>query len=89
VLCLDAATGAVHWKRDLGVEFGMHEFAEQTSCPIVEQEMVIVVPGGKGGASVVALDLETGKEVWRAIDDSYTFSSPAVISAGGKRQFIV
>src|SRR5262249_6272514 len=37
----------------------------------------------------VAFEKETGKEVWKALDESLTFSSPIVFTAGGKRQLIV
>lgn len=89
VVCLDAVNGSLVWKRDLGQDFGLGGFAELTPCPLVEAGLVIVVIGGKPGACVVALDLRTGKEAWRALDDPYTFSSPIVITAGGKRQLIV
>jgi hypothetical protein len=45
--------------------------------------------GGKPGATVVALDKITGKEVWRALGEQITNSSPIIIQAGGKRQLIV
>jgi outer membrane protein assembly factor BamB len=38
---------------------------------------------------MVALHRDTGQEVWKAIDESLTFSSPVVVSAGGARQLIV
>ncbi len=38
---------------------------------------------------VVALDKQTGKEVWKALDDSKSSSSPLIVVAGGKRQLIV
>jgi len=89
VLCLDARNGNLLWKRDLGEDFALGGFAELTPCPLVERGLVIVVIGGKPGACVVALDLHTGKDVWTALGDPYTFSSPTIINAGGKRQFIV
>src|SRR5437660_11651760 len=45
--------------------------------------------GGKPEAGVVAFDLLTGREVWRALSESATWSSPVIISAGGTRQLIV
>lgn len=89
LVCLDARTGRLVWKRDLAQDFGLGDFAELTPCPLIEGGLVIAVIGGKPGACVVALDIHTGKEVWRALDDPYTFSSPTVIHAGGRRQFIV
>jgi outer membrane protein assembly factor BamB len=50
---------------------------------------LIVFVGGKPGACVVALDKGSGKEVWKALDESVSNSSPVVIRAGGKRQLIV
>jgi outer membrane protein assembly factor BamB len=35
------------------------------------------------------LHKETGQEVWRALDESLTFSSPIVVFSGGKKQLIV
>ena len=53
--------------------------------PLIEGDLLILFIGGKPEASVVALDKDTGKEVWRALDEKLTFSSPIVIvSAGGK-----
>ena len=89
LVCLDARTGTVIWKRVLTEEYGLEQFPDLTSCPLVEGGLLIVVIGGKPGACVVAFDKRTGKEVWRALDDPRTFSSPIVISAGGKRQLIV
>jgi outer membrane protein assembly factor BamB len=43
----------------------------------------------KGVASVVALETATGGEKWRALDDTFSYSSPIVITAGGKRQLII
>ena len=45
--------------------------------------------GAKPGACVIALDKKTGKEVWKALDETVSNSSPLVIVAGGKRQLIV
>jgi outer membrane protein assembly factor BamB len=44
---------------------------------------------GKPAACVVAFERNSGKEVWSALDDAFTYSAPIVITAGGKRQFIV
>src|SRR5262249_44101237 len=52
-------------------------------------DLIILIQGRKPGACVLALHKDTGKEVWRALDESLTFSSPIIISSGGKRQLIV
>jgi outer membrane protein assembly factor BamB len=48
-----------------------------------------VFTGAKPGASVMALDKLTGKEIWKALDDLVSNSSPIVITSGGVRQLIV
>ncbi|MBI3877941.1 MAG: PQQ-like beta-propeller repeat protein [Verrucomicrobia bacterium] len=87
--CLDASSGTVVWENDLAKNYGLAEFSGTTPSPLIEGNLLILAIGGKPNACVVALDKNSGKEVWRALDDHWTYSSPAVISAGGKRQLIV
>lgn len=89
LVCLNVRDGAVIWRRDLMKDFGMTEFSGDTPSPLIEGSLLILVVGGKPDASVIALDKDSGKEVWRALDDKWTYSSPLVITAGGKRQLIV
>ena len=84
--CLDARNGKVIWEKQLEYEIG------ELSCrasPLIEGNLLILFTGGKPGACVIALDKKTGKEVWKALDDTLSNSSPLVIVAGGKRQLIV
>lgn len=89
LLCLDVRDGAVLWQRDLMKDLGLTEFSGTTPSPLIEGNLIILVIGGAPDASVIALDKDTGKEVWRALEDTWTYSSPIVISSGGKRQLIV
>ena len=87
VTCLAAATGDVVWSKDLAKEYGAESFKLRAS-PLIDGDLLILVVGGKPGASFVAFDRRTGREVWRALEENITNSSPIVISAGGKRQLI-
>jgi outer membrane protein assembly factor BamB len=89
LVCLDVRDGAVLWQRDLMKDYELTEFSGTTPSPLIEGSLIILVIGGRPGASVIALDKDTGREVWRALDDKWTYSSPIVISAGGKRQLVV
>ncbi|MBI3880881.1 MAG: PQQ-binding-like beta-propeller repeat protein [Verrucomicrobia bacterium] len=89
LVCLDVRDGAVLWERDLMKDYGLAEFSGSTPSPLIEDRLLILVGGGKPDACVIALDKDSGKEVWRALGDKWTYSSPIVISAGGKRQLIV
>ena len=86
--CLDAKTGTVLWKKNFGQEYQVAEMSCRPS-PLIDGKLLIVFTGAKPGASVLALDKETGKEVWKALDDPVSNSSPIIITAGGRRQLIV
>jgi outer membrane protein assembly factor BamB len=57
--------------------------------PLIVGEKVIVLPGGPGGRSVVAYHKRTGDPVWRALDDSQSYTSPVLVTLAGKRQLLV
>ena len=86
--CLDARTGAVVWTRDLVKDYQLPPSSLDAS-PLVDGNLLIVSIGGRPDAGVVAFDLLTGREVWRALAEAATWSSPVIISAGGTRQLIV
>ena len=86
--CLDARTGTVIWKRDLAADYQLPPSSLDAS-PLVDRSLLIVPIGGKPAAGVVAFDLLTGREIWKALDQAATWSSPVIVSAGGTRQLIV
>jgi glucose dehydrogenase len=87
--CLDAAQGTVLWEKSLAKDYQLEPFSGITASPLIEDELLILFICGKPTASVVALAKDSGKEIWRALDDSFTYSSPIILTAGGKRQLIV
>jgi len=89
LFCLNAVGGDVVWKRDLAKDYEVKEFTGITASPLIEGRLLILYICGKPGACVVAFEKNSGKEVWRALDDSFTYSSPIILSAGGKKQLIV
>jgi outer membrane protein assembly factor BamB len=89
LVCLDVRDGAVVWQKDLPKDCGTGDVIGTTPSPLLEGNLLILVPGGKPDGGVIAFDKDTGKEVWRALNEMWTYSSPIVISAGGKRQLIV
>jgi len=86
--CLDVKTGTVIWEKNIGREYQVAEMSCRPS-PLIERSLLIVFTGAKPGASILALDKRTGKEVWKALDDPVSNSSPIIIIAGGRRQLIV
>jgi len=86
--CLDVRNGKVIWEIQLGRKYEIGILSCRGS-PLIEGNLLILFAGGKPGACVIALDKRTGKEVWKALDDPLSNSSPLIIVAGGKRQLIV
>ncbi|OAI53475.1 hypothetical protein AYO44_15960 [Planctomycetaceae bacterium SCGC AG-212-F19] len=91
LLCLDALKGEVLWKRNLETKYQVQEFAFNAS-PLIEGDLLVVCIGSypaSQASTVIALDKNTGKEIWKAPNEGLTNSSPIVVTAGGKRQLIV
>ncbi len=91
LICFDALTGEALWRRNLETEYGVEQFCFNAS-PLMEGRLLILCIGSYGGGSpscVLALDKDSGKEVWRTPTEGLTNSSPIAITAGGKRQVIV
>jgi outer membrane protein assembly factor BamB len=90
LLCLDAATGAERWVRNLAKDY---EAPVQTwgfsSSPLVDGDKLICLVGGKGSL-VVAFNKKTGEELWKSLTaKEQGYCPPIIIEAGGKRQLIV
>ncbi len=88
-VCLEAPKGGgaprLVWEHDLMAEFEARIPMWGVACsPLVEGNLVIVQPGGRGG-SVVAFDRETGDLKWKAAKNPSGYSSPVAATVGGVR----
>ncbi len=88
--CLDAVTGKVRWHRDFKVDFAVRTpewgFAGH---PLVVGNQVICVAGGTNTLAV-ALDVTTGKEIWRSLSAKEPgYAPPTLIEQGGQRRVII
>jgi len=87
--CFDAATGEVHWHKDLDEAYKIRmPIWGIAPAPLIEKDLIIVHIGGEDGASIVAFDRATGKERWRALSDKASYVAPIVIEQGGKRVLV-
>jgi hypothetical protein len=69
-------------------EFGGEPADYGMACsPLVVDGLVIVSAGAKG-ASMVAYQAETGRLAWKSGDDTAGYSSPALLTVGGRRQIV-
>src|SRR5262249_20141304 len=56
--------------------------------PLVEGGLLFLSVGGPGRRSVVALDADTGKTRWTALDDPAGYSSPVMSEGAGRRHVV-
>ena len=84
--CLEAATGKVIWKRDLETE---HKIAMPiwgvSASPVVEGDLLLLHIGGRDGACIIAVNKQTGVDVWKALDDRGQYSTPLIVNQAGQR----
>lgn len=89
LLSLDQASGKVNWKISMVKEFGGEVPGwGYSESPLIDGNLLIATPGGRG-ASVVALDKNTGKVVWKSQNDRAGYSSPIAVDTGKTHQIIV
>jgi outer membrane protein assembly factor BamB len=90
LLCLDAKTGRVLWHTNLPKHYRTTEDLRGFSCsPIIESNLVIIAIAKSPQISIVAYDKDSGRQVWEALDEIPSNSSPIAITAAGRRQIIV
>lgn len=86
--CLDAATGETLWKHHLGGEddVPLYGFA---SSPLVVGLTVLAYNCGAGEKALMAFDIASGEEVWRAAEGTLAYSSPHFTNALGEPQILL
>ncbi len=87
LVCLQARDGTVLWEKNLE---NKNKDSTFTPSPLIEGNLLILLLEGlPPGPCVIAFDKDSGNEIWRALDEPATLSSPIVLTAAGKRQLIV
>lgn len=87
--CLDIETGLALWTKNFEDEFDakIPTWGFCGSPIMIDQKSFVVQPGTKK-ASLVAFDLETGKETWRSPGKELSYSSFILAKPGKTRQII-
>jgi outer membrane protein assembly factor BamB len=90
LICFASKNGAIIWQKDLPKEYdtktAMWGYA---SHPLIDGNKLICLAGGNG-THAVALDKNTGQEIWRTLTSlEQGYSPPTIIEAGGRRQLIL
>jgi outer membrane protein assembly factor BamB len=88
--CFDAANGAVIWQKDLNIEYEIRMPTWGISAtPLVTGDKIILQISGSKNACVIALDKNTGKEIWRNLEDIAAYSAPVIMEKNGKKVVVV
>jgi outer membrane protein assembly factor BamB len=87
--CLDAATGERLWSRDIAVDAGakLPQWGF-VSSPLVAGDVVVVFAGGSAPQQLLAYRAATGTLAWTAAAGTMSYSSPQMVSVGGRPQVL-
>jgi outer membrane protein assembly factor BamB len=97
MVCCDAKTGKVAWKKNFPVDFKgkMESGWGYSESPLIDGEKLLCTPGG-AMAMVVALKKKTGELIWSGQapagklrgNDGAGYSSIVISNAGGRKQYV-
>lgn len=88
--CLDAETGQRLWSKNILADNNASNLSwGMAASPLVVDDKVIVLPGGRSGNSVVAYHKRTGEPVWKSQSDPQAYTAPMVVTLAGQRQLLV
>lgn len=85
----DAATGRQLWRKNYADQFDSnHPYWGFSSSPIADDGKVFMRFGGDEQGLLVALDIESGDEIWTLGNDGASYSSPLIAEFFGVRQLV-
>ncbi len=91
--CLDATNGKVIWQVDFNEQYGIVANKRMpiwgiSGSPLIVGTNVVFHVGGSEGACIVAIDRESGKETWRALEDRAQYSAPVLMEYNMMRSIV-
>jgi len=85
----DANSGELLWRGDYSSRFGKgHPYWGAATSPLVDGDRVVVHFGMDDSGALIALDAESGKEVWSHGNDGASYASPILVEIQGRRQIV-
>jgi outer membrane protein assembly factor BamB len=92
LVCLDATSGDVVWRKSYPSEFGTSRGSWGfCDLPLVDGDKLICVPGGTQ-ATLAVLDKRTGKVLWSKLLESrerHQYASTLLVQTSGLKQYVV
>jgi outer membrane protein assembly factor BamB len=90
LFCFEATSGKIIWSVDLKSAYKTKSATwGYAAHPLIDGQKLITLAGGEG-SHVVALDKNTGKEIWRSsTSPEQGYCPPVIIEAAGVRQLLL
>jgi outer membrane protein assembly factor BamB len=86
--CLDAKTGKTIWGKNILSDAGASNIQwGMSAAPLIVDDKVIVHPGGNN-SSFIAYNKNTGAVVWKSLSDTASYTSPMLVTLGGRKQIL-
>jgi len=85
---LDQNSGKLQWQHNVVADFGAEPAEYGTACSPLVVDGLVVVSAGVKAFSLVAYHADTGRLAWKSGNDSGGYSSPALLTVGGRRQIV-
>lgn len=90
LFCLNAENGEIIWQKNLNEDYQIRmPIWGIAAAPLIDGQKIILQIAGSNNACVVALNKNTGKEIWRSLDDGATYSAPVLIEKNGTEVLVV
>jgi outer membrane protein assembly factor BamB len=90
VCCWAVDSGKLLWRRDFSKQFKVPTslFYGMAASPIIVGQTVVATVGVADDGAVAAMDLDTGRDVWKWDGDGAAYTSPLLTTLAGARQLI-
>lgn len=90
LVCLDAESGKLLWSKNLKDDYQIRmPIWGIAATPLIDGNKIVLQIGGSENACVVALDKNSGEEIWRNLNDGASYSAPVIFGKNGKRVLVV
>ncbi len=89
LVCVEKDTGKEKWRKNFAKDFGGRSGGwSYTESPLIDGDRLVCTPGGSK-ATMVALDKQTGDEIWRSgLGDTAGYSSIVISNVGNIKQYV-
>lgn len=87
--CFDAAKGSILWRKDFAKQFPIPmPVCGASLSPLIDGKKLYVHAGHEATGAFLALDKDTGKELWAWKGEGPGYTSPQLATIGGVQQLI-